>query len=79
MQFLINQFQLFMDHVQFAWEFFCSFIKNTIGLLRYLTVIQELSQQVIMSLPGWMQPFLVITLTVSILYIILGTNSGGRG
>lgn len=79
MQYIIDTFAMIWNHLQFAFEFLVQSIKNILNLLKYLRVIQEISYEILLNLPGWVQPFIILTITVSVLYIILGTPAGGRG
>ena len=79
MKFLIDTVAMIWNYIEFAFEFLVTTIKNVFSLLRYLRVVQEISYEVILSLPSFVQPFIILTLTVSILYIILGASAGGKG
>lgn len=45
-------------------------------VLRYLFTIVSLAFEVIVSFPSWLKAFAVITLSISICYIIIGRNAG---
>lgn len=79
MQYIIDTFAMIFNYIEFAFNFLISTIKNIFGLLRYLRVVQEISFKVIESLPSFVQPFVVLTITVSILYVVLGASAGGKG
>lgn len=79
MQFIIDTFAMIFNYIKFTFEYFISFVKNVFSLLKYLRVIQEISYEVLLSLPSFVQPFVVLTVTVSILYVILGASAGGKG
>ena len=79
MSYIIDTVAMIFNYIQFAFDYLVTTIKNILGLLKYLRVIQEISYEVLLSLPSFVQPFIILTVTVSILYIILGTPAGGRG
>ena len=79
MQYIIDTVAMIFNYIEFGFKYAVQSIKNILGLLKYLRVIQEISYEVLLSLPSFVQPFVVLTVTVSILYIILGASAGGKG
>ncbi len=52
-------------------------IFSTIAMVfRYLITIVELAFNAIITLPPWIKSFCVITISISIAYILIGRNTG---
>ncbi len=52
------------------------FVKSIINLFKYLTQALVISFDFISTFPDWLKSFAVITISISILYIILGRKGG---
>lgn len=66
---IINIFKMFFDIIM-------SIFETLAMVLRYLYTIVSLAFEVIVSFPSWLKAFAVITLSISICYIIIGRNVG---
>ena len=75
---ILNWFDWVSDVIESVFGWFTDFLENTMVLFKYLGQVTELTGGLITSLPGWLQIFGTITITVSVVYIILGRSSGGK-
>lgn len=60
-----------------VWDFFTGFIDNFIQLFKYLGVAAGLAYNLVGSLPTWLSAFGLATILISIIFIILGRETGG--
>lgn len=60
-----------------AWDFLQSLIDNFIQLFEYIGVAAGLCYNMIASLPTWLSSFALATILISIIFMILGRESGG--
>lgn len=77
MRAIINAFDFLINTIRTLWDFFVSTLQNLLMLFKYLGVVADLSYSAIESMPTWLQTFGVLTIVVSILYMILGRDTGG--
>lgn len=75
---ILNFFDWVTDVILSVFNWFTDFLENTINLFKYLGQATQLTTGLISSLPPWLQVFGTITITVSVIYIILGRSSGGK-
>lgn len=77
MNYIINFIDWITDTVTSLWDLLVGIIENLILLVEYIGLAAEIAFGVVASLPDWLQAFGLITITVLILYMILGRNAGG--
>lgn len=77
MQYIINFIDWITNTITSLWDLLVGLIENLILLVEYIGIAAELAFNIIGTLPDWLQAFGFITITVSILYMILGRNTGG--
>ncbi len=75
---ILNFFDWFTDVVKSVFDYFTDFLDNLMNLFEYLGQAVELTGSLIAAFPPWLQIFGTITITVSVIYIILGRSSGGK-
>lgn len=75
---IIDFFTWVSDVIESVFNWFTDFLENLMNLFEYLGQATELTGSLISSLPPWLQIFGTITITVSVIYIILGRSSGGK-
>lgn len=75
---MLDFFEFIYNTISSVWEFFTSFLDNTLMLLSYLGVVTGICLNIIASMPAWLQTFGTITVMVLVLYMILGRNAGGK-
>lgn len=78
MQFLIDAFDFIVNTIKSVWDFFISILTNTAKMLDYIKVVSDIAYSLIASLPSWLVSFATITIFISILYLILNRESGGK-
>lgn len=78
MQFLIDSFDFIVNTIKSVWDFFTSILTNTAKMLDYIKVVSDIAYSLIASLPSWLVSFATITIFISILYLILNRESGGK-
>lgn len=70
--------QAIVDFFASIWSFFTGLIDNLFLVIKYIGAVSTLSKELILSMPSWLQVFGFITLTVSVLYLLLGRTTGGQ-
>ena len=74
---ILDWFDWVSDVIESVFGWFTDFLENTMTLFKYLGQVTTLTGDLISSLPTWLQIFGTLTITVSVIYIILGRSSGG--
>ena len=64
--------------IEAVWNFFGSIINNLKMLVEYIGLASTTAYNLVASLPTWLQTFATATILVSILYLILGRETGGN-
>ncbi len=77
MSFITDAIDWLVNLISTIWDFFQGLLENFLMFFKYLASVSNLSKELIFSMPSWLQTFGIITLTVSILYLILGRQTGG--
>lgn len=78
MQFLIDFVDFIISTVRTVWDFFLNFVSSITLLIKYLGIVMQICLSAILTMPDWLQAFGMLTITVSILYMTLGRNTGGK-
>lgn len=76
---IINAFKWLINAIKMIFTFIMNFFKSIGMLFSYLIHIVNVAFSVILTLPPFIQAFAYITLAISIIYIIVGRNSGKSG
>lgn len=71
-------FDWIVNFFQNIWDFISDFFERILMLITYVRLAAQLFLDLIAAMPSWLQAFGVITLTVSIIYIVLGRQTGGQ-
>lgn len=74
---ILDWFSWVSDIITSVFDWFSGFLENLLNLFKYLGQTISLAGGLIAALPPWLQVFGTITITVSVVYIILGRSSGG--
>ena len=77
MQYIIDFIGSLSDMLKSIWDFFLSTLDNLMMLFDYLGIVAQLCYDLIDSLPSWLKSFGLLTVLVSVLYMILGRPTGG--
>lgn len=75
---VLDWFDWVSDVIESVFDWFTDFLENLMNLFDYLGQAVELTGSLIAAFPPWLQIFGTITITVSVIYIILGRSSGGK-
>lgn len=74
---IINGFNWFVDTFQSIWNFITSLFSGLVSMLQMIPQVVSMVTGTIGYLPSVLAVFATLTITVSVLYLILGRNSGG--
>ena len=58
-------------------DFFNGFIDSTVKFFEYLSFAKDYALTLVGFLPAWLKAFAIITITVSVIYLVIGRDSGG--
>lgn len=78
MGWLIDFFHWLGDIITMCVDFVMSLFENFILLFEYIGLVVEIAYNFIATMPSWLQAFGTITIVVSVIYIILGRQTGGK-
>ena len=73
---IINAFQAIIDFFKMIFDIVMGFFETLAMVFRYLITIVDLAFDTIMTFPDWIKAFAVITVSISIAYILIGRNAG---
>lgn len=76
MEAIAQGFQWLIDTITQIWEFFMSMLSGIMLAFRYLFVIMELAIKTIGNLPDWLQAFGIITISITVMYFVIGREAG---
>lgn len=76
MKAIVSGFSTIINIFKMIFDIIMSIFETLAMVLRYLFTIVSLAFEVIVSFPSWLKAFAVITLSISICYIIIGRNAG---
>lgn len=77
MEFFTNFIDWFKNIIDTVWGFLTGFIENLVLLFKYIGIAANLAYQLIAGLPDWLQVFGTVTILVSVIFMILGRETGG--
>lgn len=75
-QTLLNGIQTIIDGIQMAFGFLINIVKSLFMLVELLINVVVNTTTLIATLPPWLIAFATATLSVSVLFIILGRDTG---
>lgn len=78
MDYLTQFFEGISSAINTVVEFFQSFISNMRMFFDYLSIAKTTAQNLIATLPDWLQVFGTICILISVLYLILGRDEGAQ-
>lgn len=76
MQGILNAFDFIISTIKSVWAFFIGIVENLILLVKYIGKALVLAGQCVSEMPTWLQVFATVTISVSVLYLILGREGG---
>lgn len=77
MQFILDFIDFIVNTITTVWDFFMNIIKNITLMIEYLGIALEICYKAIASMPTWIQAFGTLTITISLLYMLVGRDTGG--
>lgn len=77
MEFITQFIDSISSMLSAVWDFFSGLIDNFVQFFSYLEVAAKLAYNIVASLPPWLSAFALPTLLISIVFIILGRQTGG--
>lgn len=73
---IINAFSTLINIFKMLFDIIMSFFETIAMVFRYLLTIVDLAFDTILTFPSWIQAFAIITISISIAYILIGRNVG---
>ena len=73
---ILGWFSSIGDFFSMCAEFFKNAIEDFVSFFQYVGIGAKHAYDIIENLPVWLQAFAFCTLTISIVYLILGRESG---
>lgn len=77
MQFLTDFIDWIKNLIDTVVDFFTGFIENLVLLFKYIGIAANMAYDLIAGLPDWLQVFGTVTVVVSVIFMILGRETGG--
>lgn len=77
MDFIIDFIDSISSMLSTVWDFFTGLIDNFVQFFSYLGVAVKLAYNIVGSLPTWLSAFALPTVLISVVFIILGRETGG--
>lgn len=78
MEFITQFIDSISSMLSAVWDFFSGLIDNFIQLFEYIGVAAKLAYNLVGSLPSWLSAFGLATVLISVIFIILGRQTGGQ-
>lgn len=75
---IASAFNDLINFIQLIFKFIGNLIQQLLYLFKYLGRAISISLDFILTFPPWLGIFATITISVCVLYIILGRRSGGN-
>lgn len=77
MQFITDFIDWIKNLIDSVVDFFTGFIENLVLLFKYIGIASKMAYELIAGLPDWLQVFGTVTVVVSVIFMILGRQTGG--
>lgn len=77
MEFITNFIDWIKNIIDSVVDFFTGFIENLVLLFKYIGIAASMAYDLISGLPDWLQVFGTVTIVVSVIFMILGRETGG--
>lgn len=78
MDWLTSWFEWFTDVINTIYDFFTSLIENIILLYKYIQIAFNICISFIDSMPTWLNAICFATVSISVLFLIIGRSTGGN-
>jgi uncharacterized protein involved in cysteine biosynthesis len=77
MEFITNFIDWIKNLIDSVVDFFTGFVENLVLLFKYIGIAANMAYDLIAGLPDWLQVFGTVTIIVSVIFMILGRDTGG--
>lgn len=77
MQFIQDFIDGLVGVIESVYGFFSGLVNNFILFFQYLGISMTTAKNIVSTLPDWLQVFGTVCLTICVLYMILGRETGG--
>ena len=77
MQFIADFIDSISSVIGTVWNFFTGLIENFIQFFEYIGTGAKLAYNLVASLPTWLSAFGLATVLISVIFIVLGRDTGG--
>lgn len=76
MEAILEGIQWLIDSLTQFWNLLMSFLESIILSFRYIALVRDIALNAISTLPSWLLSFATITLIISVVYLVVGRESG---
>lgn len=76
---ILNGFTNLIDFIQTIFKILGNVLQQIVYLIKYILQAINISTSFITTLPAWLSVFATITVSISVLYILLGRSTGSKG
>ncbi len=76
MEALLDGMQWLIDSLTQFWNLLMSFLESIILSFRYIAIVRDIALDAITTLPSWLLSFATITLIISVVYLVVGRETG---
>lgn len=76
---ILNGFTNLINFIQTIFKVLSNFLAQIVYLIKYILQAINISFAFIGTLPAWLSVFATITVSISVLYILLGRSTGSKG
>ena len=73
---LISNFRSLINFIKVAWGFFVNLVKSIGDLVGMLINMFSIINGIILTLPSWLIAFATLTISICILFLVLGRDHG---
>lgn len=77
MQYILDFIDSISSMFSAVWDFFGGLIDNFIQFFEYIGTGAKLAYNLVNSLPTWLSAFGLATILISVIFMILGRETGG--
>lgn len=78
MQFFLDFIDWITNFFTSIWDFFTGFLDKMLIFFDYIGYAATLCYEFVASFPVWLQAFGILTIVISILFMVLGRDTGGK-
>lgn len=76
---ILNGFTNLIDFIATIFKVLGHLLQQIVYLIKYILQAINISVSFIATLPAWLSVFATITVSISVLYILLGRTTGSKG